>query len=297
MKNVLLFLLILFLISLFLPMIGCGSSKPSSTSSQDAQQDDLGEIERLLGINADEKNKSKTESGDDLLSLLKADEKKNASSSNTSTTTTTTTAPVTQTQGEDKRVVGLQKKVDNLEGQVNDKNKTIANLRAQLLVKDEQIKTAPTQKPIIQAQPEYIPPSSTKSSFTYSGGSISDTEFERGYQEALDMFHSNQYRAAIDAFESLLSINRNHSLSDNTQYWIGECYYALGNYKAAVIAFEKVFTFKKSNKNDYSQYKLGLSYFQMGDKERSRAEFQNLLDNYNNPELVDKAQEYLARIQ
>jgi len=294
MKKVLLFLLTLSLILLSIPMLSCGSSKPSSTSSQN-QQDDLGEIERLLGINEDEKNKKKTETEDDLLSLLKADEKKDASSS--TPTTTKTAPPVSQMQGEDKRVTGLQKKVESLEGQVNDKNKTIANLRAQLLVKDEQIKSASTQKPITQPQQEYISPTSKKPSIAYSAGSISDTDFERGYQQALDMFHNNQYREAIDAFESLLSNNRNHSLSDNAQYWIGECYYALGNYRAAVIAFEKVFTFKQSNKNDYSQYKLGLSYFQLGDKERSRSEFQNLLDNYNNPELVDKAQEYLARIQ
>ncbi len=93
-----------------------------------------------------------------------------------------------------------------------------------------------------------------------------------------------------------MATDTHHSLADNAQYWIGECYFALGDYRAAILAFEKVFTFKQSNKNDYAQYKLGLCYYKLGDKKRARQEFQNLLDNYPDSPLVEKARKYLMQL-
>jgi len=115
------------------------------------------------------------------------------------------------------------------------------------------------------------------------------------YQEALDVFHQHEYRQAINQFEQLLATDMNNDLSDNAQYWIGECYYAMGQYQEAIMAFEKVFTFRFSNKNDYAQFKIGQSYFKMGDKERANQEFQQLLDTYPDSELVARTRSYLSK--
>ncbi|RMG24882.1 MAG: outer membrane protein assembly factor BamD, partial [Methanobacteriota archaeon] len=123
-----------------------------------------------------------------------------------------------------------------------------------------------------------------------------DVEYEQRYQAALSLFNKRQYRAAIEQFEALVAANPNHSLADNAQYWIGECYYLLGDYRAAILAFEKVFTFKNSNKNEDAQYKLGLCYYNLKDRERARQEFQTFIDNYKNSKLIRKAEEYLARL-
>jgi tol-pal system protein YbgF len=273
------FVVIIFSIQL----ISCASSKPKSEEPKTTSKEgDLGEIERLLGITDEDKKAQPKKENDDLLTLLKADEDKG----------TTPTENTTQGGG-DVRLTNLQKKVDDMEGQLIDKNRTIADLKAQLMMKDEELKryksggAAPAQ-PVTQT---YNPP--VTSSTSYSGGS----EFENNYDRALDLFHSGQYRDAMSLFESLLTQDRNHSLSDNAQYWVGECNYALGNYRAAILAFEKVFAFSQSNKNDYAQYKLGLCYQKLGDSERAREEFQNLVDNYSNPELVGRAEEKLAQLR
>ena len=70
----------------------------------------------------------------------------------------------------------------------------------------------------------------------------------------------------------------------------------MGRYREAIMAFEKVFTFKFSNKNDYAQFKIGQCYYQLGDKQRARREFQELLDNYPDSELVPRAREYLSKL-
>lgn len=281
---VLLFIFATMIVSL--QFSNCASSRPKTeeTAASPAEED-LGEIERLLGITDQDKQKQPKKEDDDLLTLLKADEDKG------------TTATGNTQSGGDVRLTNLQKKVSDMESQLMEKNRTIADLKAQLMMKDEELKRyksgGATPQPVTQY---YNPPVSTSPSYS-SGYSSGGSEYERTYDRALDLFHSGQYRDAMSLFESLLTQNRNHNLSDNAQYWIGECNYALGNYRAAILAFEKVFTFAQSNKNDYAQYKLGLCYQKLGDSARAKEEFQNLVDNYSNAELLARAQEKLAQLR
>ena len=250
------FLIISLAITVF-DFSGCASSKPKEEPQQTAEEDDIGEIERLLGLTPEEKQKSKakSENDDDLLTLLKADEDKG--------TTPVSTVP---TAG-DKRIESLQNLVEDMEDQLQEKNRVIADLKTQLMMKDEELRQSKNNPPrtIPTATPNTFGASSTQNQTFYS----SKSDFEQAYDEALSTFRSGQYKDAISLFESLLAENRDHDLSDNAQYWIGECHYALGNYRAAVLAFEKVFTFPQSNKNDYAQFKIGLTYYKMGETDRA----------------------------
>jgi tol-pal system protein YbgF len=127
-------------------------------------------------------------------------------------------------------------------------------------------------------------------------GDVAPGEYQQTYQEGLDLFHARNYKQATSVFESLLASDANNSLSDNAQYWIGECSYAMGQYKKAIIDFEKVFTFPKSNKNDAAQFKLGLCYMRLGDSQKAKEEFQRLLDVYPKSEYTKRAQEHIASL-
>jgi len=115
------------------------------------------------------------------------------------------------------------------------------------------------------------------------------------YQQAYQKYLSRNYREAIRMFEALLAESSRHSLSDNCQYWIGECYYAMANYQQAILAFQKVFTFAQSNKNADAQLKLGLCYWQLQDQGKAKLEFQKLVDNYPTSDYVSIAQRYLEQ--
>jgi len=114
-------LLLIILLGVFLVFwTGCGSSKKtmnegdSSTSGQ-SSSDDYDEIEKLLGINRDdkksekpaqkpaEKSTSQTKSNDDLITLLEVNEGKQKE-----------TPAEAGTQVEDKRVARLQADVEDL---------------------------------------------------------------------------------------------------------------------------------------------------------------------------------------
>jgi tol-pal system protein YbgF len=121
--------------------------------------------------------------------------------------------------------------------------------------------------------------------------------FSDRYQEALQTYRSHRYLDAVQKFEALIASNSKHSLADNCQYWIGEAYYDQGNYTQAIVAFEKVFTYPSSNKNDSAQLKVGLCYVKLNDKPKAKDELQKLVNNYPNSEFIGIAKRFIAQLE
>jgi tol-pal system protein YbgF len=296
----LIYLSFLAILSIFLLFWnGCGSSRKTtgesgSTSQGQAGEDEFDEIERLLGISRDEKKQTESSSTredqkspqsgqeDDLIRLLEVDEGKPKEQ------------PTTQTTGvEDRRVTRLQSQVDELQKEIQKKDMEIADLKTQLTLKQDAMDRQ-QKSPTTSGDAGYYSTGNQQATNAYIPQPASDSYGEQ-YQNTLALFHNREYQQAVEGFEDLLAQNMNHSYSDNAQYWIGECYYAMGRFREAIMAFEKVFTFPKSNKNDYAQFKIGQCYFKLGDKERARQEFQQLIDNYPESELAPRARNYLAQ--
>jgi len=182
----------------------------------------------------------------------------------------------------------LESKVAQLESQIKEKDKALKTLKAELDERESRIATLRSQL--------------SQKSTTPSGPSVSTTSFGSGsfkerYDQALSLYNNRQYEAAISIFDELLSMNVNNSLVDNCQYWKGECYYGLGKYHQALVEFEKVFTYSNSNKYADAQLKIGLCYLRLGDIERARTEFEKVITDYPDSEYVERAQNYLARLQ
>jgi tol-pal system protein YbgF len=298
------YLFLIILISVFLlSWIGCGSGRKtvdqSGGSSGQESGEDFDEIEKLLGISREDSKKpadsekkqvektssqsekkqseqstAQTQKQDDLITLLEVDEGKKA-------TQTTPSA-----SGEDQRLIRLQTQVEELQKEVKKKDMEIADLKTQLAMKDEAL-----QKKSYTATTDY----SYSASASRSSAAMSGDEYVDNYQAALGLFHERRYQEAVTEFEQLLAANSSHSYADNAQYWIGECYYAIGKYNEAIMAFEKVQSFPKSNKNDYALFKLGQCYSKLGDVESAKREFQQLIDTYPESELAPRARKYLSQ--
>lgn len=257
---------------------GCAGSKETSQDDNvySNADDDYNEIERLLGITPDDREEQtagQEDSGEeDLLDILQISqpEEDNANTSeplqlNEPSLDNSESPVVAEESVRDEPVVSTQTRTPSPVRNTIERNEPAVST------------TTPSYRPNITAN-------------------LGSGDFEQGYNDAFNLFQQRQYRDAIRAFEGLLASRSDHSLSDNCQYWIGEANYMLGDYRAAILSFEKVFTYKQSNKNDYAQYKLGLCYFYLNERERAQQEFQSLLDNHKNSALVDKAQQYMARL-
>ncbi|MCX7726133.1 MAG: tol-pal system protein YbgF [Chitinispirillaceae bacterium] len=117
------------------------------------------------------------------------------------------------------------------------------------------------------------------------------------YQTALKVFNNKNYEKAIELFNEVIGQFPQGDYTGNSRYWIGECYFALGNYASAITSFNHVFDFKNHPKSDDAQFKIALSYLKMGEEKLAREEFKKLISRYPSSEYVDKAKNYLEGLK
>jgi len=246
--------------------VGCGASR------QQANNGDAIDIDELLGEENTAQQADQSGEEAEVLRLLGI------------TPTDTQETNVRQTQASE-----LESEVENLKQELLEKDQRISELRTEITEKERMITDleTKTKAPMPSQQP----------SLNLAGQPHEPSpDFKARYQSALNMFKSRDYQAAITAFSDLLSSDPNNTLSDNCQYWLGECYYGLGNYNQAIAEFEKVFRFPNTNKADDAQLKLGVSNIKLGDRQQARAEFQQLISTYPDSEYTSLAQKYLANL-
>ncbi len=119
------------------------------------------------------------------------------------------------------------------------------------------------------------------------------SEFRMHYQDALDAYYARRYDIAIKKFRKLLVRADAGDLADNCQYWIGESYYAMGDYYQAVVEFEKVYAWEGSNKIGDAQLMVAISLLKAGERQQARNEFSALLSFFKKQAAAQKARRYL----
>ena len=124
---------------------------------------------------------------------------------------------------------------------------------------------------------------------------ITDEEYTAKYIVSLSHYQNAEWNLSLNGFNYLIQVDSNHDLADNCQYWIGEVYYALTDYNRSIKEFEKVSSFPGTNKSDDAQFKMGLCYLNIGQIEKAKKEFTNLLEFYPNSEYYKRAQDYLSQ--
>lgn len=246
--------------------VGCGASR------QQANNGDTIDIDELLGEENAAQQPDETGEEAEVLRLLGI------------TPTDTQETEVTEAQARE-----LESEVENLKQELLQKDQRISELRSEITEKERMIGDLETKAP--------TPMPTQTSQLNLSGQPHEPSpSFKARYRSALNLFKSREYQAAITAFSDLLGNDPNNTLSDNCQYWIGECHYGLGRYNQAIAEFEKVFQFPNTNKADDAQLKLGVCNVKLGDRRQARAEFQQLLSTYPDSEYVSLAEKYLARL-
>jgi len=77
----------------------------------------------------------------------------------------------------------------------------------------------------------------------------------------------------------------NNELSGNAQYWIGEIYYAQGEFNTAIEEFRKVITnYPQSKKAVAALLKMGYCSMKLDDLVNARIYFLNVTQQYPNSE-------------
>jgi tol-pal system protein YbgF len=103
----------------------------------------------------------------------------------------------------------------------------------------------------------------------------------RLYRQALDALHVGRHAAALTGLRKFLARYPRHDYADNAQYWIGECYYDLRQYKAAVREFRRVVDrYPHGNKVPDAMLKIGFADLATGDRRDGRQVLEALCKSY-----------------
>lgn len=189
------------------------------------------------------------------------------------------------------KIIQLENRLSMLEDRVDFIDSTKFDMLTRFEKIESKLGTAPGKQDIPATHTKSAPAKASR-----SANKLSKEAYRSQYQNAYEVYSKKNYEQAIKLFTDLIERNPEGDLSDNAQYWIGECYYGLKNYTRAIVEFEKVFTFKESNKDDDAQLKLGLCYLNLGQRDKAREEFQRLVDFYPESDYKAKAIEYLRQL-
>jgi tol-pal system protein YbgF len=114
------------------------------------------------------------------------------------------------------------------------------------------------------------------------------------YAQAFSLLEKRSYDEAAAAFADFLKNNPDDPLADNARYWLGETYYARGDYgKAAEIFLDGYEKNKQSPKAPDILLKLGLSLAGLEKKQEACATFREL--NRAFPNAPDAVKERAAQ--
>jgi len=92
------------------------------------------------------------------------------------------------------------------------------------------------------------------------GGEASRSTPKEQYDHIIALLNRNNFAAAEQALLVFLEAHSEDSLAGNAQYWLGEAYYARGDFRQAAVAFAKGYQkYPKSSKAPANLLKLGLS--------------------------------------
>lgn len=176
-------------------------------------------------------------------------------------------------------------KIEEIENRLSLLIEAFKNMQAQL----KTMETMPLRNQKASSSPQ-------DPTFSPSSQSIGSAEVDL-YNTGLRGFNSRNYQDAIKIFSDVLARFPSGEYSDNCNFWIGECFFSMGEFTSAIKSYEKVLAFKNSSKADDALFKTGITYNKMGQQTLARQELEKLINRYPASEYVGRAKKYLEEIK
>jgi tol-pal system protein YbgF len=117
------------------------------------------------------------------------------------------------------------------------------------------------------------------------------------YRRSSEALRAGRHDDAVQGFRDFVRTYPNHELADNSQYWLGECFYDRKDYASAVREFRKVIErYPSGNKVPDALLKVGFSYLALGSNEAGRQTLLQLQRSYPRHEAAGLASARLAEL-
>jgi tol-pal system protein YbgF len=183
----------------------------------------------------------------------------------------------------------VRQRVQRVEAKLDDAARRLANLSKTL----ETVRLYSGGRVASSDRPSYDPGNSDTASASAPRRSlISD---EQGlYDLASEDMKKENYPLAASEFSQLLENFPRSDLADDACYWLGECYYAQGDFTRAIEAFQRVIAdYSASEKVPAAMLKLGYAFLEMNERTNGVQRLRTLMKDYPNSEEAAQARKRL----
>ena len=119
------------------------------------------------------------------------------------------------------------------------------------------------------------------------------------YMEGLNLVREKKdYDEGLKVLRQFLSLYPNHRLSDNAQYWIGEIYYARGDWEGAIVEFNKVIkNYPKGDKVPAALLKQAYSFEKLGAIKEAKILLKKIIDEHPDSQESELAKKHLKKLK
>jgi tol-pal system protein YbgF len=118
------------------------------------------------------------------------------------------------------------------------------------------------------------------------------------YRNALMLYGKSRWSDARAAFQRVFDADPSGDLADNALFWIGETYFATGDYANAMKFYDRVTKeYGETNKAPDAMFKSGLSFEKSGDLAMARRALEECIRRYPYSTAAASAKLELKRIK
>jgi tol-pal system protein YbgF len=129
-----------------------------------------------------------------------------------------------------------------------------------------------------------------------SQGERSAAAEKQAYETALNQFKLGNYQLSITNFQSFMTNFSSSELLPSAQYWIGNAYYAMRDYKSAIAAQQKVVRLWPENaKAPDALLNIASAQTELGQSREARETLRNLVKKYPSSSASEQAKQRLAQ--
>lgn len=101
------------------------------------------------------------------------------------------------------------------------------------------------------------------------------------YMKGYRLVNDKEFIKGKDALKEFLKHYPDHDLSDNAMYWLGEAYYAIGDYERAILTFDDAMKkYPKADKFPAYLLKEAFSFSKLGANKEAKVLLKRLVEKY-----------------
>jgi len=222
--------------------------------------------------------------------------------------------PAASSEASDARLRELQTSMTELLERLDVVNDRLAKLEAaqadltsssERRVAERSVEPAPVPAPVRSSQPPAsaaaapVPqPAAAPAAARPLAGPPARADIYTQYRNALVLYGKNRWADARNVFQQVFDAEPSGELADNALFWIGETYYAAGDYTNAMRYYGRVTKeYPNENKAPDAMFKTGLAYVKKGDLAMARKTFEETVARYPYATSAASAKAELARIR